>query len=189
MSVSTHTFDFDRLDEAVALVDGYAPTVSVHGTLIGLLCSGQRLAISQWIEIALECCEAREEASDNAKAEFEALYNASLALMESEDMDFDLLIPDDKHAIVDRAQALADWCSAFLSALANYTGGLKDASEETQEILEDLVAISSLDAQDLEDDGSDDSDLETVIEHVRLCAINLFYEYNSAAPQEDTPLH
>ncbi len=179
-------FNYVRLSQLVESVNGHAEPVDLHGGLVGLLCSGQRLGASQWLEFALETCEARERPEQAEQQEFAVLYQSTLALMDAGEMEFDLLLPDDDQDLTLRIACLSAWCGAFLSALGNFAGQMQGLSEEIQEVLEDLLEISQLDA---EDGASEESDFATVVEHVRLCAITLFFEFNDGSTDSDSTVH
>lgn len=97
-----------------------------------------------------------------------------------------LLLPSDESSLNERLSALAQWCQGFLSGFGNQIGAAK-LSKETQEILEDYVAISQLDrdADNEPDDESSEASYMELTEYLRVTPILLFAEYGVKAPVQD----
>jgi hypothetical protein len=117
----------------------------IHGALSGMLCSNGSVDCEQWILILFEEQTARFSATERDL--LTALYHTTKAELASPDLSFRLLLPDDEEPLADRMQALGDWCHGFLFGFGQ-TAGEQTWSEDSDEVLRDLVEISRLDAED-----------------------------------------
>jgi len=105
-------------------------------------------------------------------------YRKTLSQLQSSDMSFQPLLPDDDYAIEQRLEALVAWVRGFLEGMALAVGAsLGQAPEEIRELLEDLVAISQL-SEDEDSDEESEQQLLEITEYVRLGALAVFTEFN-----------
>ncbi len=88
----------------------------------------------------------------------------------SEDLRFMPLLPDDEVPVELRVGALAEWCAAFLAGFAAL--GQMACSEEEEEILEDLAAISAADIDGLEAEEAERLYTE-IVEYIRVTVLLL----------------
>lgn len=181
----TDTFDYQRLTNLVNSVEGYAQPAMVQAGICGHLCAGGRFQPETLVIEALELAESEQEPDDNVRREIHLLYEELLTSLESEAMDFDLLLPGDDRPIKERLAALTAWASSFLGGFGTSGRDLGKLSEEAAEILEDMAAIAQIELD--EQDEADEEDLQTVKEHVRLSAMSLFLELNEPPEQEQQP--
>lgn len=96
----------------------------------------------------------------------------------SEDLSFQLLLPDDDDDINMRIEALGSWCHGFLSGFAQ--SGITDKTlrlwpADAREALHDLAAIAHI-GHDSSDASDAESDYVDVSEYVRLAALHVFLE-------------
>lgn len=88
----------------------------------------------------------------------------------SDDLRFMPLLPDDDEPITLRVEALAEWCASFLAGFG--TLGEQARSEEEEEILEDLAAISAADVDGLDNEEAERLYTE-IVEYVRVTVLLL----------------
>jgi uncharacterized protein YgfB (UPF0149 family) len=96
----------------------------------------------------------------------------------SEDISFDLLLPEDAAEISERAGALAEWCAGFVSGLG--MGGMSQRAKlnpDCDEFVRDVVSISKMET---EMDGSEEAEasLFEIIEYIRVGTIVLHQEWH-----------
>lgn len=147
-----------------------------HGTLCGLLCAGSQDLPEAWIANTLADCSDTGEAPPEGGAALTELYEATVAAISGDQMEFQLLVPDDERPLEERARALAAWCQGFLYGLA--VRGLKpveDLPEELTEILSDFSEISraAFTVEETEEQG--EAAYAELVEYVRV-AVQLFYD-------------
>lgn len=109
------------------------------------------------------------DAVENADALLRFAQIAQEELL-SDDLRFMPLLPDDEAPVELRVEALAEWCAAFLAGFAAL--GQIASSEEEEEILEDLAAISSADIDGLDAEEAERLYAE-IVEYIRVTVLLL----------------
>lgn len=152
----------------------------LHGLISGHLAAGARLQPAVLLQTACELMDIKSFTQESSKVALLELYTASCHSLESMDLEFELLLPDDDDEISLRAEALGRWCQSFLSGFGLY-GKHTDASlsTEAKETLNDLGQIAQV-SSDLEDLEEHEADLMEVQEYVRMAVLMLFTECNKA---------
>lgn len=171
----------------------------VHGQLCGLLCTcDSSRAKSLWFAAVLSSFQNRpgelsEKASVNsgALAELDRLFGTTCEQLDSEDMNFALLIETDSVVAIERMVCLADWCSGFVYGFGMGTGG-KDKSEklpeDTNELIEDFLNISRFKPDNDspgDDDDHNDADLVEIEEYIRVGVLLIREEMHEALDLRD----
>lgn len=166
----------------------------LHGTVCGTQCAKLRLRhLGRTSQVDLEVDEDANWADESdarqddilplddylALVGADAVENADALLrfaqiaqeeLLSEDLRFMPLLPDDEEPIELRVEALAEWCAAFLAGFAAL--GQIASSEEEEEILEDLAAISAADIDGLEAEEAERLYAE-IVEYIRVTVLLL----------------
>jgi uncharacterized protein YgfB (UPF0149 family) len=141
-----------------------------HGTLCGLLCAGAEDVPEAWIHNTLADVEGYSfGGAGDARALLETVHQSTVAALEGDQMDFELLLPDDDVGLDDRAAALAAWCNAFLYGLA--MRGLRPMEElpdELREILADFSEIGRAGVAEEEAEEVGESAYAELVEYVRV---------------------
>ncbi|WP_286240416.1 UPF0149 family protein [Neptuniibacter halophilus] len=157
----------------------------LHGLIAGHLAAGARLQPAILLQTACELMDTNALTHESSKATLLNLYTATCDALESMDLEFELLLPDDENEISVRAESLGRWCQSFLSGFGLY-GKHTDASlsTEAKETLNDLGQIAQISA-DLEELDENESDLMEVQEYVRMAVLMLFTECNKALEEKE----
>lgn len=168
------------VEEGVQLVS----PAELHGVMVGHLAAGARLEPAVLLQTACEMMDVNSLSHESSKVTLIELYTASCQALESLDLEFELLLPDDDNEISQRAEALGRWCQSFLAGFGLY-GKHTDTSlsSEAKETLNDLGQIAQISA-DLEELDENEADLMEVQEYVRMAALMLFTECNQAAEEK-----
>lgn len=139
-----------------------------HGFLVATLVAGSADPES-WLEQSLGNREAVENLAKDQADALVALYGSTLSGLNAEEMDFELFLPSDDATIIDRAEALANWCTGFLYGMG--VMGVSEStalSEESQEWLKDLTVLSRAFAEE-DDEGNDDEQaFFEIVEYLRM---------------------
>jgi uncharacterized protein YgfB (UPF0149 family) len=171
---------------ASALESAGAPigAAEFHGGLCGVLCVGGPDAVGTW----LARCAAELGSPGFATTEFRELCAQlqidSWAALAGTEMTFAPVLPNDDTALSDRVQALASWCSGFVSGLGQ--GGASLAalgdSDEVDEIVGDLIEIgkAGVDTEAAGEDESGEVAYAEVTEFVRVGVQIVFDELGQA---------
>ncbi|MFE8070667.1 UPF0149 family protein [Marinobacteraceae bacterium S3BR75-40.1] len=186
--------DFDRWADLFALHSAFNHPCELHGALAGQLAAGERLSSERWEELALEHLgteqlkPAEGEAPD-PQAFLHAAYARVLASLQSEQMSFRLLLPDDRAPLEQRLEALGAWTRGFLEGMAVAAGEqLKRAPDDIRELVRDLVAITQVEP-DEDDSEEGEQQFAEVAEYVRIGVLNVFTEFNRPDPDQAKSLH
>lgn len=173
--------EFERWANIFTAHQAFSHPSELHGLLCGRLVTGTRIEESEWLAMVCEHMGLSQEAAEES-AELTAFmnqaYQKTLALLQSADLSFYPLLPDDDYALNQRLEALVAWVRGFLEGMALSAGsGLGQAPEEIRELIEDMVAISQLSEE--EDSGEEaEQQLLEITEYVRLGALAVFTEFN-----------
>ena len=181
--------DFDQI--ANMLVEEGAVAFSpaeLHGVIVGQLSAGQRLqgsALNQFVAAQLDLEKIGGEANQTLVA---AVYKLALEQLEAPGFELRLILPDDEQELALRAESLGLWAAGFLAGFGLGIGEQgQNLSTDAQDGLRDLVQIAQIESEGGAEE--DESLLMEVEEYVRMAAMLLFSECNSATaetPAEQT---
>lgn len=166
-----------------------ADAAEAHGTLAGCLCAAVGYRFEDWLlEILPE-----GRAHPMARETLRALYTDTAGALEGDDMDFELLLPEDAQPIDARTAALAQWCQGFLYGLG--TSVVQDDSGlpgDIGEIVRDLTEITRVAVDSEQSEESNESAYAELVEFVRVGVQLVFDELGPLRDQPgplDVPLH
>ena len=114
--------------------------------------------------------------------ELHVLIADTMKSLESHDLDFQPLLPNDDSPIDERISALSEWCHGFLNGFAisqQANSSLED--EDSKELIENFTRICNLGAGDEPDEG-DERALFELVEYVRLGAIFMYDQLSISIP-------
>ncbi len=111
--------------------------------------------------------------SISAGGALDRLRQASVMQLEDRDFAFELLLTDDAAALNARADALFDWCRAFLGGFGLAAGDRPSLSEEGEEALQDLARLAQASSEDFDSADEDETALAEIEEFVRVAALLL----------------
>lgn len=138
----------------------------LHGLLGGYLCGGGPAQRDDWMaQLALDT-------QATAGSALDALFQTSLAQLDSPDLAFALLLPDDDAPVSARADALVAWCRGFLSGFGLAAASATQLSPEAVEALDDVARIAGS-AFECEDPDADEAAFAELSEFVRVAALLL----------------
>ena len=177
--------------EMVRVLEGLGssvPAAEAHGCLVGALCTSPHYPMERWLEEIIPDEDRRSD--DDAQQALRLLYADTLNSLRGEDMDFDVLLPDDDIPLVSRAGGLSQWCQGFLYGFGtgqatkqagnrageqagNQASTAADAQDElpvnVTEILNDLTHIGRASVEiEGEGDESEEEAYAEVVEYVRV---------------------
>jgi uncharacterized protein len=171
--------NYKELDNLLGMLESNACAADCHGFICGYICVNKFLNSNIWKEY-LDIKSNPEVASSECLDDIETIVNETNRLLESEDFDFSLILPDDDTPISDRVTALSEWCHGFLNGIAHgeeLNQTLED--EENKELIENITRICHLEVSDYPDE-SDEKALFELVEYVRMGAILIYSHVNSS---------
>lgn len=169
---------FDDLANPIVAAGGNIGPSELHGFICGVLAAGARPSASRWQKETADFLDLEAVPADLDRA-IQSLVDQSLADFTDKDFSFQPLLSDSDE-LAERGQTLCLWCEGFLHGfgVGKYTGELLPTSSEA---LKDMAEIAQLDAEGMENDVEQERQLFEVQEYVRMGALNIFVECNSAA--------
>lgn len=174
--------DYDRCREALERAEADLDPSEFHGTLCGMLCCGRDGEIEDWLgEIVVTEVGLGAQGAVLAHA-----GERARSALKGDDLDLQLLLPDDDAPIAERGQALADWCTGFLFGMGLSGQRMHERlSTEAREVVSDLMDFSRLDVT-IEEDQESEVALAELVEYVRI-GVQLIHEELCAGISATSP--
>ncbi len=164
--------DFDQVQSALERLGSTADAAESHGTLCALLIDNAPCA--NWLGHTLDELPDKGDVLANEQLGLlEQLYEHTSAQLNDEELNFELLLPDESEDFGLRLLGLSAWCQGFLYGFGVFRAGVEDSlDDETRECLSDLLEISKLSH---DEEASEDAELQyaEIVEHVRIAALIL----------------
>lgn len=135
--------DIEILDEALFKVNAMMGAAESHGVLCGMLCARGAIELSEWIGHVLGDQDEGNVLLHDTVHQLAELHQVTMEKVNDISGSFYILLPDDDDDLIERTEALANWCQGFVYGLA--AGGINEDSKlpgDTREILLDFIEIS-----------------------------------------------
>jgi len=179
--------DYQDVAEALRRASISVDAADCQGFLCGMICAAGFADEKIWVAEFFEAYNPKDLLQAEAYRLLQRLYEETLIHLNSPELDFELLLPDDESPLCERTESLANWCGGFLSGLG--MGGVPaqdQLSDEVAELLGDLSQISRVDF-DLDDpDEEERFAFEEVVEYVRVGVLFVHDELQPGAAAQQT---
>lgn len=158
---------------------------AIHGNLVARICFNLPIKLDDLIskgKADLAMAELAHLSYEHVYKELELainnMYQQNYTLLQSDNFDFDVLLPDDEVQINKRVAALVNWCIGFAAVVSQHddislSADAMDALEFIQEAAE--LGIDTGESEDAE------KALFEVREYLRLSIIMLFMELSAVS--------
>jgi yecA family protein len=173
--------DYDALELLLAPSALACSAAEAHGIYCGLLASGADAPRERWLaELLPTAAAAATDAAVAARRDaLAALAAATDAALADTEQAFHPLLPADDRPLRQRATAVHGWARGLLYGL-----GIADLDQarlgpETREVFDDLMEITRMDLDDLDEGADNEAALAEVLEFLRVAALLL--------REQDTP--
>ena len=127
----------------------------LHGMVCGMAVNGRHeFVLSDFVDlVGIDALSDQESLG--------TFVNAALEELHDQNMIFEPLVADDDEVIAKRVETTANWAGGFLTGFAaGLDGDHSDLPVDVQEIVKDLVALSSLDPQDYQEADFEPGEME-----------------------------
>ena len=181
--------DFYVLEDALLRVDADFSAAEVHGINSAVLSINNNYDF-QALKTQLIPGDERDVHYQEVSRQFAELYSATLEQLNSGDLHFELLQPDDQDAIEGRLEAVQKWCQGFAYGLA--LSGLKtmtDLPEDSREWVQDVIQIGASGEFDLEDEEASESALLDITEFLRVGVMMMNEEVQPLQGKPEMAVH
>jgi uncharacterized protein len=175
----------ERLSSSVPAAEG-------HGALCGALCTNAHYSLQRWLDELLpgEQHEGADDADvpvedDEEERPLRLLFTDTLRSLRGDEMEFELLLPDDDSSLESRATALSQWCQGFLYGFG--TGAevsLEELPADVSEILRDLTHIGRATVELEPGAEEEEAAYAEVVEYVRV-GVQLIHDEVQALVRDD----
>ena len=168
---------FERL---LPLLDPLNPA-ELHGLLCGLLCAEGELALDRWLQLAREALADDVELSASVQDLLAKLLDYRVAQLNDPDCSITPLLPDDSAPLLQRTDALGEWCQGLLYGLG--MGHIEQhgvLSGESREFLRDVADIAQL-GLDAATNEADETAYVEVVEYLRIGLLIIQHDLRLAA--------
>ncbi|OQW95641.1 MAG: hypothetical protein BWK79_01760 [Beggiatoa sp. IS2] len=147
----------------------------VHGLLCGLLCTSQNISEKQWLDHLFDENDGENLLIQNCQKQLFLLKEYTASQLSSDEYPFNLLLPEDDSSLIERTQALAEWCQGFLLGLGLTLINQLKLTAELEEFIKDMISISHL-APPEQESEEDETAYAELIEYIRVGILMLYQE-------------
>ena len=170
--------DYAACRDALERAEADVSAAEFHGTLCAMLCTRPDARMDACVfEIVVS-----EHAPDGAgwsRVLAEHGERSRRAFAEG-DFDLELLLPDDDASIIERSEALSDWCKGFLYGLGVAGKNVTEIlSDDAREVVSDLTEFTRLDTDEEGSEGAEKAFAE-IVEYLRVGVLLIYEELTRA---------
>jgi len=189
MTAPMHSENYTEIQRVLCAERSLADAAEAHGTLAGCLCAAVGYRFEDWLQEILP----EGQPHPDSRQTLRELYTDTAGSLEGTNMEFELLLPEDRQPIDERTSALAQWCQGFLYGLG--TSVVQDESGlpgDIGEIVRDLTQITHVAVDSEQSEESNESAYAELVEFVRVGVQLVFDELGPLRDQPsppDVPLH
>jgi len=185
----TETLRYDQLSETLQRLGFSQDAAEYHGALCGTLCVRHPRDVDPMQLLEGAAPPAAPDGAGAAQA-LRQLCGQSAEALESSEMVFAPLLPDDEEDLPLRVRALSSWCEGFLYGLT--TGAPLDmgqCSPEMKEILKDFTEFTRAGIDDDSDSDVEETAYAELVEYIRVGAQLIYMELHEHDPARSKTLH
>jgi uncharacterized protein YgfB (UPF0149 family) len=174
--------DFDLVQSALERLGADVDAAEAHGTLCALLIDNSGFAT--WLSHTLDDLpESGNVLAAEQLSVLEQLFGQTRKQLADEDLNLELLLPDEADDFGLRLLGLSGWCQGFLYGVGVSKLAESDAlDDESRECLSDLLEISKL-SHDEEPSEDTEQQFVELVEHVRVATLMLNESLNPLKPE------
>lgn len=150
--------DFYALEDALLRLDADFSAAEMQGIASGVLAVNNRYETRRWIEQVLQG-DPRDFHFQETENMLMDLYEHTLAQLNANNMEFQLLMPPEQDPLPEQLAALQKWCQGFAFGLAiSGLSSMNDLPAESLEWAQDVIRIGA--ATDVAVSDEDDDEAE-----------------------------
>ena len=157
---------FPEITRVLRDLQSSVPAAESHGCLCGALCTTAQYSVERWLD---ELVAQPDDPADDRRGPLSLLFTDTVRALRGDEMEFELLLPDDDSALEDRAVALSQWCQGFLYGFGS--GDPVDAQQlppDVDEVLRDLTHIGRATVESRDGSEEEEQAYAQIVEYVRV---------------------
>ncbi|ASG67862.1 5-formyltetrahydrofolate cyclo-ligase [Francisella halioticida] len=165
--------NFEDVKEALKVMQALSSASEAHGLLCALFSFGAEVKFTAWSDsLMTKTIEEGDLVSASALKTMKKLYDYTKSQFDEKGLSFDLFIPEDNELLSYRAEALTYWIKGFLSGVGLFGLDFENSkAKEVKEAIHDLMQISYMDYDSLEQDESCEDDFMELLEYTKVAVL------------------
>lgn len=179
-SSNAKPLNYDQLNEFFEQQGILSSAAEVHGILTGMVASGASLKGEDWLTLLSDLIHEGQSFKPVVKELLIEMAADVCASMRDPDLGFNLLLPNDHEALVERLGSMIGWVQSYLVGFGVNQTNLAGLSDDVREVIDDMVEIAKLDFA-VDDDEEGERAYYEVVEYLRISAMLCFNELGQRA--------
>jgi yecA family protein len=155
--------------------DADLTAAEVHGIATGMLCIDEHMESDKWLS---ELFHKAMPLDEEEKRSMRNLFEETRRLLASDQLEFELFLPDENTLLTEQVEALSGWCQGFLYGIGTLGADI-NWNKNTSEILKDISEFTHLDTE--AEGEEDECAFVEITEYLRSAVLLLRDEINANA--------
>jgi yecA family protein len=160
--------------------DAELSAAEAHGMATGMLCANEQTESTYWLTELMH--NSSSEIDEKNKNLLLRLFEETRRLLDSDEFEFDLLLPEDDAPLTEQVEALKSWCRGFLFGVGSGVSA-SNWSKDALEILKDITEFTKLEAN--AEGEEDERALVEITEYLRSAVLLLRDELGDSSGEID----
>lgn len=166
---------YQEIDQALQHTTLKLHPAQVHGVITGLICADPNNA-KGWEELVTGQKETKKTHDI-----LQLIYEKTAHQLSDFLFEFQLILPSDRTALPDRAEALTLWCQGFLTGLKLKQIPVEGREQsEMTEAIDDIIEIAKMNYEEVVASEEDEAAFMELVEYVRMAAILIYQDLQEA---------
>ncbi|MBK2093324.1 UPF0149 family protein [Francisella philomiragia] len=165
--------NFEDVAEALKVMQALTTASEAHGLLCALFSFGAEVKFTAWSDsLMTKPIEEGDLIAASALQTMKKLYDYTQSQFDEKGLSFDLFLPEDDEPLSYKAKALTYWIRGFLSGVGLFGLDYENSKDrETKEAISDLMKISYMDYDALEDNDDCEQDFIELLEYTKVAVL------------------
>jgi len=133
---------YNACNAIIVQCDVELSAAEAHGMATGMLCVNEQTESTSWLAELLH--NSSSVMDENNKNLLVRLFEETRRLLESDEFEFDLFLPEDDTSLIEQVEALKGWCRGFLFGVGSAVS-TSNWPKDAREILIDITEFTKLD--------------------------------------------
>ena len=164
---------YNDITEALKVMQALSNASEAHGVLCALFSFGADVNFTAWSDsLMTKSIEDGDMIAISALKTLKKLYDSTKKEFDEKSLTLDLFIPNDEENLSHRAEGLTYWIRGFLSGVGLFGLDYENSkSKEIKEAIKDLMQISYMDYESLDDSETSEEDFMELVEYTKVAVL------------------
>ncbi|AEI36011.1 MULTISPECIES: UPF0149 family protein [Francisella] len=165
--------NFEDVVEALKVMQALTSASEAHGLLCALFSFGAEVKFTAWSDsLMTKSIQEGDLVATSALQTMKKLYDYTKSQFDEKGLTFDLFLPEDEEELTYKAEALTYWIKGFLSGVGLFGLDFENSKDkEVKEAINDLMQISYMDYEALEDNDECEQDFIELLEYTKVAVL------------------